>query len=148
MRISRNFTLEELTHSDIALEYNIDNTPSKWNISNLKELVLNVLQPIRNYIDKPVIISSGYRGEKLNSHPKIRGAKNSSHKYGYAADIQVDNIEDVFKWIVDNLEYTQAIIEKKGNTEWIHISYNKNKLTKNTLRYKDGEYSGYEGIVK
>ena len=143
MLLSRNFSLNEFIKSDTAKTLDIANYPSDAEIDNLKLLCINVLQPIRERFNKPITISSGYRCKALNK--AVGGSKTSSHMYGYAADLIVHDFEEVFKWIVDNIEYTQAIIEEnsKGN-KWIHISYIKNNLKQNTLRYKNGNYSVYK----
>ena len=58
MRLSDNFTLAELTKSQTAERCGIDNSPDKEHIVNLQTLCENVLQPIRNYFKKPVVITS------------------------------------------------------------------------------------------
>ena len=77
MKLSQNFSLNEFTKSQTATRHNIDNTPSMTVILNLKTLCESVLQPIRNHFMKPMIISSGYRCEELNT--KIGGSKRSQH---------------------------------------------------------------------
>ena len=61
MKLSENFELHELIKSQIAERKGISNNPSTDQINNLKDLCLNVLQPIRSHFDSPVVISSGYR---------------------------------------------------------------------------------------
>ena len=68
MRLSKNFTYEELTHSSVAERKGLRNRPKtkedeKKVIENLKALCMEVLQPLRDYLGKPVVISSGYRSE-------------------------------------------------------------------------------------
>ena len=65
MKLTNNFSLEELTVSQTALRNNIDNTPSKEHIENLKLLCENILQPLREDYNLPLVISSGYRSKKL-----------------------------------------------------------------------------------
>jgi len=55
--------------------------------------VLNVaheLQKLREYFNKPIIITSGFRTPYFNA--LIRGAKNSQHLYGNAADIKISGV--------------------------------------------------------
>ena len=66
MKLSDNFTLAELVKSQTAERCGIDNNPDKEQISNLVSLCENVLQPIRNYFDKPVVITSGFRSPELS----------------------------------------------------------------------------------
>lgn len=91
MYLSENFTFEEFERSEIAEKYNINNKITKDLIrNNIKELVFNVLQPLRDRIDKPINISSGYRCLKLNE--KVGGVPTSQHVMGQAADITVDDM--------------------------------------------------------
>lgn len=79
------FSIRELCASAAASSYNIENIPDANAIVNLEYLVENVLDPLRKFIKHPIYVSSGYRSEIVNR--MIRGAKNSQHKYGCAADI-------------------------------------------------------------
>lgn len=91
MYLSENFTFEEFERSEIAEKYNINNKITKDLIrNNIKELVFNILQPLRDKINKPINISSGYRCLKLNE--KVGGVPTSQHVMGQAADITVDDM--------------------------------------------------------
>ncbi len=120
-----NFTMSELLHSDIAEKYNISNIPDKKSLDNLLDLIVHCLQPIRNYIGKPMIISSGYRSPRLNGHPLINGASNSQHTTGNAADFTIKGMtpkQIVEKVKASGVQYDQLINEKNC---WVHISFNK-----------------------
>jgi len=67
MKLSTNFTLEELTISQTALRNGIDNTPNKEEIENLKRLCINILQPLRDDFELPLVVSSGFRSKELSS---------------------------------------------------------------------------------
>ena len=127
MRLSDNFSLHEFVRSQTATRHNIDNTPNEEVIENLKSLCIGVLQPVRDYFQKPMIISSGFRCEELNT--KIGGSKTSQHVHGQAADIEVlevGNLE-LSDWIHTNLSYDQLILEfyTPGipDSGWVHVSY-------------------------
>ena len=83
MKLSDNFSLHEFTRSQTATRHNIDNTPSDKQIFNLRNLCVNVLQPVRDYFMKPMIISSGFRCVELNM--KIGGSITSQHVQGQAS---------------------------------------------------------------
>ena len=88
MKLSENFTLEELIHSNTAERMGIDNVPKDEKVvENLRSLCLEVLQPLRDYVGAPVHINSGYRCPELNM--AVDGVKNSQHCRGEAADIQI-----------------------------------------------------------
>ena len=48
MRLSKNFTLKELTRSNTALRLGIDNKPSKEGIYKLTILATEILHPLRD----------------------------------------------------------------------------------------------------
>lgn len=137
MKLSPHFTLAEMTVSQTAARRGIDNTPDKTVIANLTDLCENVLEPVRNYYKKPVIVTSGYRSKKLNS--AIGGSKTSDHCFGYAADFTVQGVSnlEVCDWIHKNLNYKQLIAEfipASGFGGWIHCSYDKNNMKNQELR--------------
>jgi len=134
MRLSKNFTLAELTKSNTALRLGIDNTPNKEGIYKLRILATTLLQPLRNYVG-PIRVTSGYRSVALNS--AIGGSNKSQHTKCEAVDLQhitrgkSDNLKIFNALISLGLEYDQCILEFGGATEtedskcpdWIHISY-------------------------
>lgn len=128
--IKLNFTMSELLKSEIAEKYNISNMPDKKSLDNMLILMLECLQPIRNYINKPMIISSGYRSPRLNGHPLIQGKDNSQHITGQAVDFTVKGLtpkQIIEKVIASGVEFDQLINE---HNIWVHISYNKGKNRK------------------
>ena len=134
--IKLNFTMSELLHSDIAEKYNIYNVPDKEHLDNLLLLICNVLQPLRNYIGKPIIITSGYRNPRLNSHPLINGAPNSQHCTGQACDFIIKGMtpkQIIEKIDASGIEFDQAISEKNV---WVHISYNKDNNRRQIMYIK------------
>lgn len=126
MELTKNFTINELTYSVTAQANNIDNRPSVEIIANLKALCENILQPLRNHLGCPVIITSGYRCKDLNK--KIGGAQNSQHIKGQAVDFVVPqkDLKTVFDYIKTTLPYDQLLLESGKNGKWIHISYCQN----------------------
>lgn len=126
-----NFTISELLKSDVAKRASIKNIPAKaQTFDNMLLLIINCLQPIRNYIGKPVIITSGFRTPVLNQI--VGGVANSQHLTGCAADITVPGLsinEVIQKIKVSGVEYDQLIHEGS----WVHISYNKGKNRKQYL---------------
>lgn len=124
MKLTENFTITELISSHIAKAHNIDNYPNAEQIANLKALCENVLQPARDAIGA-IKVNSGYRSYALNL--KIKGAKNSQHMKGQAADITCYNNAILFDWMRKNLTFDQCIAEYGDSVQpgWIHVSYNK-----------------------
>ena len=127
-----NFSFSELLYSNTAEQYRIKNIPDIEEADNLLELIVYCLQPIRNKLGKPMIITSGYRCEELNN--KIGGVKNSQHTKGQAVDFKVKGMtaKEVINFIVDNgFEFDQLINE---HDMWVHISYTKGKNRKQVLK--------------
>ena len=150
MKLSQNFSLRELTKSQTAERKGISNEPSEEHVENLKLLCTKVLQPIRDEWGV-VSISSGYRSPALC---EALGSKSTSqHEKGQAADFEwygVDNHE-LFNWVVENLEYDQAILEfytGDPDSGWLHVSYNEDGNRKQTLRAfrNDAGKTQYEQI--
>ena len=118
MRISKNFTLKELTKTNTRLT----NNPNKQEIAALITLCSKVLQPLRNLYGAPIYVNSGFRSYAVNK--AVGGARKSQHTLGQAADITVHNKvgnKKLFELIRDNLHFDQLIDEH--NYSWIHVSY-------------------------
>lgn len=128
-----NFTISELIHSDEAIKQRINNMPDINSMDNLLELIVFCLQPVRDLIKKPMIITSGFRNSTVNK--LVGGVSNSQHLYGQAVDFVVNGMTPV--QIVDiikksNIEFDQLINEYD---KWVHISFNRGKNRKQVLKY-------------
>jgi len=137
MNLTANFSLHELTKSETALRMGFDNTPGEAEIASLKLLAEKVLQPIRNHFAKGVKVNSGYRSPESNA--AVKGSRTSDHCLGRAADIEIPGVPnaELAQWIMDNLEYTQLILEfyTPGipDSGWVHVSYDPDNLKKQEL---------------
>lgn len=60
MNLSPSFTLEEMTASETAVRYGIDNTPDNEVLMNLRRLAL-FLEEVRAAIGMPIRINSAFR---------------------------------------------------------------------------------------
>lgn len=140
MKLSKNLSLVEVIRSESAKRNGIDNSPTPQHLENLKKLATNIFQPIRDHFKTPIIISSGYRSEKLNR--LVPGTSIvSQHSQGEALDIDMDGTKitnkQVFDFIKDNLEFDQLIWEFGDifNPAWVHVSYESSgKQRKQVLR--------------
>ena len=125
-RISKNFTLDELTASATAKQLRIINAPGVDEVCNLCALVHNVLQPLRDAMGEAIKIGSGYRCPQLNK--AVGGVSNSQHMKGEAADLCIDG--DLKKgrkwmtWIMEHCDFDQLIMEHNAKgTYWVHVSF-------------------------
>lgn len=78
------FSIAEMTRSETAERLNLENTPGQKELRYMCRL-LDELENVRRLFGGPIVITSGYRSEKLNSI--VGGKKNSLHLKGKAADI-------------------------------------------------------------
>lgn len=148
MNLTENFTLEEMYKSTTAIRLGIDNTPSDIVVKNLLQLCKKVLQPLREYMDESIKVSSGYRSPDLNK--KIGGSKSSQHCLGQAADISCgERTAEMYHYIKNNLIFDQLIWEfgNDENPDWVHVSYSTTKNRKECLRaYKVNGKTVYQHI--
>lgn len=143
MNLSKHVTLKEIIKSPTAIKLGIDNTPTLEHIDNLKLVLNNIFEPMREALGgNPIYISCGYRGKELND--ATPGASITSyHCSGKALDLddvygKVTN-KDIFLYIYNNLEYAELIWEygTDENPDWVHVAYDKGKNIKETLRCRN-----------
>ena len=152
MKLTQNFSLNELTKSQTAERKGIDNTPSTEHQENLKSLCEMILQPIRDHFGQVVSVSSGYRSPELCT--AIGSKITSQHARGEAADFEIFGVsnKELADYIDQNLDYDQLILEYwKGDNEpnsgWVHCSYTDGNNRKQYLRaYKENGSTKYEPI--
>ena len=153
MQLTNNFSLAEMVKSDTALRHDMDNTPGEVEIANLKTLCEKVLQPVRDHFQTGVKVNSGYRSPDVNA--KVGGSRTSDHCKGQASDIEIPGIPnaDLAVWIMDNLDYTQLILEfytpGVPDSGWVHVSYDPANLKKHNLTAtkQDGKTVYLPGLV-
>lgn len=143
MKLSKNFTLEELIFSTSALNHGVNNTPNAEQKACLKRLCVEVLQPIRDAWGAPVKVTSGYRCPWLNK--LVGGVTGSQHVYGQAADIQALNPLDngklhacIAKLIKEGkIKVGQCIWEYGSKTvpKWVHVSLPRAGKKNNQMLY-------------
>jgi hypothetical protein len=153
MNLTKNFTLAEMTKSETALRYDMDNTPGEQEIAALKLLAEKVLQPVRDHFGRGVKVNSGFRHPEVNA--KVGGSKTSDHCRGQAADIEIPGVPnaELAEWIKDNLEFRQLILEfyTPGipDSGWVHVSYvaEDNKKQVLTATKQNGKTVYLPGLV-
>lgn len=124
----RYFQFSDFIKSAKADRFGIDNKISDARyIANIYTLVDDVLDPLRDVIEIPIYINSGYRCEKLNK--AVGGADNSQHLRGLAADISFGKNEHLCEWVYSILKsdrysmyqhIDQCILNK--DKRFIHVS--------------------------
>jgi len=123
MKLSPNFTLEELTRSDLAARLGIDNTPGPDALANLG-LVAQRLEDVRNILGGRMLISSGFRCLALNR--ALKSKDTSAHVQGLAVDFTCPDfgtplqVAQRLAQRKDALAFDQLIHEYG---RWVHIGW-------------------------
>jgi hypothetical protein len=119
MNLSPNFTLEELTVSEIAARRNLDNTPNATEVANLVR-VAELLEQVRALLGKPILVNSAFRSKQVND--AVGSRDTSQHRLGCAADIRVPGMtpKQVVQACIDAKLPFDQIIEEFDS--WTHIS--------------------------
>lgn len=131
VKVGQFFSLYEVIHSATAEAHGLIEAQlsiTEEQIQNAKWLCSEILDKVRNQFGR-VNISSWYRSAKLNA--EVKGNIHSQHCNAEAADIQLQNLEEVFRYIKNRLWFDQVILERKGSDDkgwvyWIHVSKKRN----------------------
>jgi zinc D-Ala-D-Ala carboxypeptidase len=139
MNLTDHFSLEEFIHSEKAITNNIDNSLPDF----LKEnalIVLNALEKVRAFYNKPISITSGYRSPDVNK--LAGGSATSSHQKALAVDFHINGISnksiclELAKGLI--VPDFDQIIYEFGENGWVHLGMaeKKNKPRKMLLTAK------------
>lgn len=132
----KHFTIGEMIYSSTAIKQGINNCGTNPEIErNMIALIENVLDPARIKLGKPIFVTSGFRCARLNQ--ELKGARNSQHTVGEAADLQcIDEptTQRLFD-ILQTMNVDQLIWEHNRQTgaKWIHVSYKRTGMNRNEV---------------
>jgi zinc D-Ala-D-Ala carboxypeptidase len=122
-QLTEHFTLEEMTYSQTASRYGIDNTPPPNIVEELTR-TCEMLELVRTVLGGyPIMITSGYRCPELNA--ACGGSSTSQHMYGQAVDFYVPSygtpkqVCDAIMAADPPIIYDQLIWEYG---DWVHMS--------------------------
>ena len=130
------FTLQEFIKSTTATRLKIDNTPSAEILRNLEYGVQMVLDPLRRIHQQPIIITSGFRCEKLNK--AVGGVANSWHTKGNAADIRIkdeNEAREIFNILKTLPSVDTVLFEHSQQSQWIHIQWDMTKTPRHHFNF-------------
>ena len=121
MNITQHFTLAELVASDYAIRHGISNVPTDPHVTANLSVLAHGLERVRAIIDKPIIISSGYRSEAVNR--AVGGSRKSAHLRGLAADFVVPGLSalQVCRMLEGRHEVGFDQLIQEGR--WTHIAF-------------------------
>lgn len=135
MNISKYVTYKEATSSPTAIRNNIDNTPTKDILDNMKHVAVNLFDKVRDHFDNPLQVNSFYRCPALNT--AIGGSKTSDHMRGFSIDVDgiYNTNTEIFHYVRLHCEFDQLIAEFKDGDHpaWIHMSLRKEGNRKQVL---------------
>ena len=138
--LSPHFELHEFTKSATARDYGINNEPSAEHVENLRALCVHTLEPLREALRLPVVITSGFRTKALNSK-LAHSSDRSQHMLGQAADFYVASGQSglsrrellikAFRLIIldESIDYDQLILYPS----FIHVSYVSRERNRRTI---------------
>ena len=136
----RHFTWAELTRSQTATRYGLDNTPSPEAAQALIALCTYLLDPLREGLNQPLQITSGYRSPQVSA--RISGAaKNSQHGLGEAVDFKVSGlsaIEVAEKILSLGLPFDQLIAYAPSRGGHVHLSLTLRRPNRQELLWAPG----------
>lgn len=123
--LTSHFKLKEMVFSFQAKKHGIKNHPSDEEVKSLRNLCVKVLQPLRDFYGKPIVVSSGFRSRRLNHI--VGGSPTSQHTRGEAADLLFPGMSVAIDWmhfIIHHCPYDQLILEHNRRTgaQWLHVS--------------------------
>lgn len=133
--LTEHFALSEFTRSVTGELLGIDNSPNAEQIDNMKGLCEKVLEPLRIRLGHAVRITSGFRCKFLNK--AVKGAENSLHMKGLAADLYVRDVGEAIKMvylIMQGGEFDQVILERGSRGKiWVHVSWLKDNASRHQV---------------
>ena len=138
--LSPHFCLDEFTKSSTAIKHGIQNNPPQEAVENLRRLSANTLEPLREELGLPVVITSGFRTKALNDL-LAHSSERSQHMQGQAADFYVapgqsglsrrELLIKAFRLIItsEQIDYDQLILYPS----FIHVSYVSRERNRRTI---------------
>ena len=163
--LTPHFKLSEMLASRKAVEHGISNIPTEEAVANLRRLCENTLEPLREELGLPVVVTSGFRTKRLNSL-LAHASDRSQHMLGQAADFYVgpstpstgsgsssgtesrrELLIKAFRLIIESerIDYDQLIIYPT----FIHVSFvSKERNRRNILKARSDGKLGYGKLTR
>lgn len=144
MQITKNFSLAEMTVSQEAARNGLKNVPDKKQIDSLIALCENILQPLRDRVKEPIVVSSGYRSVTINR--RIGGSAASQHCKGEAADFTIPgmSIGEIVAMIKKMGLPVDQCIDEFGS--WVHVSYGPRNRRQYLVARREGGKTVYKPL--
>jgi len=160
--LTKNFSWSEFNHSSLVPGYFIPKTNK--NVFGVEVLCIQLMQPIRDYVDKTVTVTSGIRDMTIYEalrNARYPASRTSDHFFwcelnpigSGACDFTFPNFKKlckkVFHFIIDKLMYNQVILYPDKN--FIHVSTDREHIFRYPIKsrrpiliYRNGTYRVYK----
>lgn len=141
--LGRYFNLSEFERTSTGLPNQAPSTA----VRRLRLLVVDVLDPLRANLGRPVHVTSGYRTRQVNA--TINGSRTSQHMRGEAADIKVHGLSAsaiVETIIALGLPVDQVIAYAPERGGHVHVSRGSRHRRQVLWAPKDGGYTEYIAV--
>lgn len=119
-QLSKNFNSSEFDSPDV-----------KFSGLEMDHVFIAKLQKLRNQVNFPIIITSGFRTHEHNI--KVNGSVNSSHLRGFAADISCDTSYHRFRIL--KAAFKVGFLRVGIGKDFIHLDNDPNKPSRLTWLY-------------
>jgi len=151
--ISKYISYDEATKTHRKLP----NQPNAAQLQNIQYLCVHLLDVVRDHFNSPIVLNSLFRSKMVNDATP-GSSETSEHlcnNNSAAADIIKcgDNLFDVFKYIKDNLDFNQMILESVDDINnpktmgWLHVSIKRvGKNRKEILVMKNKKYYPWKSL--
>lgn len=121
MKLTANFSLEELIKSDTAALHGWNNEPTEEHFKNLR-ITAACMEQVRSILgERAIIVTSAYRNPTVNK--AVGGVPTSAHAMGWAVDFHHATLTDLQAARVlaaSGLKFDQVIYERG---RCVHISF-------------------------
>ena len=147
-KLSPNFSLAQLIHSDTANQHGLSNQPLPAHLPNLKRLAAR-LESVQRRLGHPLIITSAYRSPEVNR--LVGGVPRSRHALGLAADIACPTfgapIEVARALAASRIAFDQVILEYG---RWVHFGLAPAGETprRQLLTIRSGKEGYFDGLLE
>lgn len=146
INLSPHFRLEEFVRSATAAKHGIVNEPPSEAVEHLRKLCVGTLEPLREALGQPIIITSGYRCKALNELV-VHHSRTSQHMKGQAADFYIPEVSGslshrerlilAFRTILTNpeVDFDQLILYPT----FIHVSFVSRDKNRQSIMTANGQ---------
>jgi uncharacterized protein YcbK (DUF882 family) len=119
-----------------------DGSHFPYEVKQNLQVLAEQLEILRQHLQKPITINSGYRSPKHNQ--KVKGSKDSQHLLGKAADIVVggvtpDEVADAIEFLIDTKMMKQGGLGRYNSFTHYDIRGKKSRWDKRPKKEEESQ---------